>query len=404
MIEVKDKKDCCGCWACENACPKSCISMVEDHEGFRYPHVDKNVCIDCGLCEKVCPIINVEADSPKPQRAYLLQHKDENILAESTSGGAFTSIATYVIEQGGVVFGAAYNEVFEVVHTYTDNVDGLKMFRNSKYVQSYMGAAYRDVQRFLKQGRMVCFSGTPCQLEGLLRFLRRPYDNLLTVDLVCHAITSPKVFSMYVDQKKKETKGEIENIMFRDKKPYGYKYSTMSVYSGGKQVYREGVETDVMLRSFFTHINVRPSCYDCKFKKRYRMTDLTIWDCFDVYKFSKELDNDKGVTRILAHNDKGNLLMNALKDKAIIVEIDANEAIEGVKELVHSVKMNSRRQTFFNECVKSCIGGGNSLYSFFPITARARVEKSIRIALCRLGIYSQIKKLAKTVIKDLKRS
>ena len=332
--------------------------MDEDDEGFRYPRVDMQTCIDCGLCEKVCPIINAQPETPKPQRAYLLQHKDERILSESTSGGAFTAIATYVIEQGGVVFGACYDDEFRVVHRYVDKVDDLGVFRNSKYVQSHVGKAYREAQGFLKQGRMVCFSGTPCQLEGLLRFLRKPYTNLVTVDLVCHAITSPKVFGMYVDQKKKETEGEIENILFRDKKPFGYKYSTMSVYSQGKQVYREGVETDVMLRSFFTHINVRPSCYDCRFKKRYRMTDFTIWDCFDVYRFSKELDNDKGVTRILAHTPKANAIVEDLKAQARIVEIDADEAVAGVKELVRSVKMNPRREAFFNECVKKCIGGG----------------------------------------------
>ena len=360
MIEIRDKQDCCGCWACANACPKQCLTMEEDAEGFRYPHIDMDRCIDCGRCEQVCPIIHATPDTPKPQRAYLLQHKDAKVLAESTSGGAFTAIATYVIEKGGVVFGAAYNEAFEVVHTYTDSIEGLKKFRNSKYVQSRMGDAYKDAQRFLKEGRWVCFSGTPCQLEGLIRYLRKPYDHLVTVDLVCHAITSPKVFRMYVDQKKEETRGQVENILFRDKTPYGYKYSTMSVYSGGKQVYSEGVETDVMLRSFFTHINVRPSCYDCKFKKRYRMTDLTIWDCFDVYKFSKKLDNDKGVTRILAHTDQANTLMAGLADQATIVEIDADKAVEGVRELVHSVKVPARRVVFFNNMLKNVMGGVNS--------------------------------------------
>ena len=152
MIEIKDKQDCCGCWACENACSKHCISMVEDKEGFRYPQVDMDSCIDCHLCEKVCPVINAKADVAKEQKAFLLQHKDEKVLHESASGGAFTAIASYVIERRGVVFGAAYDREFQVTHQYVETYEDLKIFRNSKYVQSLMGNAYQQAKDFLKQG------------------------------------------------------------------------------------------------------------------------------------------------------------------------------------------------------------------------------------------------------------
>ena len=148
MIEITDKKDCCGCWACENVCPKSCISMVEDEEGFRYPQVDKDVCIDCHLCEKVCPVANAKADEKHRQRAFLLQHRNEKVLHESASGGAFTAIASYVIERDGVAFGAAYDKDFQVTHQYAENVDELRKFRNSKYVQSYVGKAYQEAKEF----------------------------------------------------------------------------------------------------------------------------------------------------------------------------------------------------------------------------------------------------------------
>ena len=403
MIDIKDKTDCCGCWACAQVCPQQCISMAEDDEGFRYPHADPHDCIDCGLCEKVCPIINRVEEREFSQRAYLLQHKDEQVLKESTSGGAYTAIATYVIRQGGVVFGAAYDKDFRVVHKHVDKTDDLGAFRNSKYVQSYVGDAYREARDFLRSGRMVCFSGTPCQIEGLLHFLRKPYPNLLTVDVVCRAIASPKVFSMYVDLKREELGSDVDNIKFRDKRPYGYKYSSMSVYRNGRQVYREGVESDVLLRSFFSNINVRPSCYHCRFKKRYRMSDFTIWECFDVYRFSRELDNDKGVTRLLAHSEKAVRLLSELSSEAYIVEIDADAAVAGVKELKYSVKTNERREAFFSGCGDRSIGG-KVLYSFFPISFKTLLEKYIRVSLCRLGIYAPIKKLAKTVIKDVKRS
>lgn len=401
MIEIKGKKDCCGCWACENACPKHCISMVEDEEGFRYPQVDMDTCIDCHLCEKVCPVINAKADVAKEQKAFLLQHKDEKVLHESASGGAFTAIASYVIERGGVVFGAAYDKDFQVTHQYVETYEDLKIFRNSKYVQSLMGNAYQQAKEFLKQGRMVCFSGTPCQLEGLLNYLRKPYENLVTVDVMCHSITSPKIFRLYVEMQKEKYGDDIENIMFRDKKPYGYKYSSMSVYRGGKQVYKEGVETDVYLRSFFCDMNVRPSCFDCKFKKQHHLTDFTIWDCFDVRKFSKEMDNDKGVTRILTNTDKANQILLDMNKVARIIEIPVGDAVSGVKEMLHSVNMNPRRSAFYQECSK---GNYLSLQTFFPVSTRAVLEKNIRLTLCRLGIYSFIKRLAKALIKDFKRS
>lgn len=403
MIEIKNKKDCCGCWACKNVCPVQCITMPEDEEGFRYPTVDKDKCINCHLCEKVCPIINAVPDKPNDgQRAFLLQHKDGKVLHESASGGAFTAIASYVIRNGGVVFGAAYTDNFVVVHQYVERIEDLWKFRNSKYVQSEMRNAYAECKEFLKQGRMVCFSGVPCQLEGLLRYLRKQYDNLITVDVLCHSITSPKIFRMYVAEQEERNGNDISNIMFRDKTPYGYKYSQMSIYKEGKQVYCEGVDTDVYLRSFFSDVNVRPSCYDCKFKKQHHLMDFTIWDCFDVYRFSKTLDNDKGVTRLLANTDEAMAIINGIKADATIMEIPVNAAIEGVHEMFRSVQMSRRRHTFFN-AVSTGIGGGNTLQSFFPITRRTIAEKYFRIITCKLGIYSIMKRFAKATIKNIKR-
>ena len=369
MIEIKNKNNCCGCFACSSVCPKQCIQMVEDEEGFRYPKVNVEVCIDCHLCEKVCPIINVEDDTPRSQRAFLLQHKDAQILKESTSGGAFTAIATWVIKHGGIVFGAAYDKDFQVTHQCVEKVEDLRIFRNSKYVQSNMGNAYSEALNHLNNNRIVCFSGTPCQLEGLMRFLRKTYDNLITVDVMCHAITSPKLFRSYVEMKKNELNVTPDNIVFRDKKPYGYQYSSMSIYSGGKQVYHEGVDNDVYLRSFFTNMNVRPSCYDCKFKKRYHLTDFTLWDCFMVYKFDNSLDNDKGVTRILANTDKAISILDEISDLAVIVELNADEAVSGVKEMKSSVPLNERRYALFKDIAES-EDWKNVLNKYYPTTVR----------------------------------
>lgn len=148
MLEIKDKKVCCGCWACENICPKHCISMIEDEEGFLYPHVDVDHCIDCHLCEKVCPIANVEPEKKKEQHGFLLQIKDESIRKESTSGGSFTAIASWVINQGGIVYGAAvdYSD-FKVKHSAATSLDELGKFRNSKYVQSEIGDTFKEIKK-----------------------------------------------------------------------------------------------------------------------------------------------------------------------------------------------------------------------------------------------------------------
>jgi hypothetical protein len=176
----------------------------------------------------------------------------------------------------------------------------------------------------------------------------------------------------------------------------------MSIYRDGKQIYKEGVETDVYLRSFFTNINVRPSCTNCHFKKQYHLTDFTIWDCFDIYRFNKELDNDKGVTRILAHTEKAVTLLKAIEHEVKIVEIAVEDAVLGVDEMLNSVKANTQREAFFKDSVN--LSTEQLVQKYFPNSIRAIFEKNIRLTLCRFGIYTQIKRFAKLFIKDIKRS
>lgn len=320
MIQIEDKKDCCGCTACAAVCPKQCIEMESDNEGFCYPRVDTAKCIYCGACERVCPIRNQRKEVHVPQKAYLVQHKDKQVRIDSSAGGAFTAIATYVLAKGGAVFGAAYDENFQVRHTYVENTDELRKFRNSKYVQSDMGDCFRQVRDFLRSGRWVCFSGTPCQIEGLSRFLGRLYENLVLVDVVCHGIPSPLVWNKYLEYQK-VSEDKPDNIRFRDKF-YGYKYSTMSLIKGGKNVYHAGSQLDPMLRAFFNDICDRPSCYDCPFKKQYRASDMTIWDCFSVYDFDKTMDDDKGTTRVLCHTEKAAEIMQDLGSIARCKEVE----------------------------------------------------------------------------------
>lgn len=393
MILIKDKKDCCGCTACMAICPKQAISMKEDEEGFLYPYVDTTLCNDCGACNKVCPIHSPILETTFEQKAVLFQHSDSVVLKESTSGGLFTAIAAWVIKQGGVVFGAAYDGNLTIHHEGVTTIEELSRFRNSKYAQSVVGDSFHQVKELLKQGKWVLFSGTPCQLEGLHKYLRKDYEKLVKVDVVCHACPSPKVFRKYIEVTSDKRAKRAANVKFRDK-VYGYKYSAMTMYDQNqKPWYVEGIDTDIMLRAFFNNISPRPSCFACPSKKRYRVTDFTIWDCFDVDKFSKELDNDKGVTRSLMNTPKAWKIWEEIKADGLSLEIPVERAVAGVKEMSHSIPMNPKRAAFFTDL--NTMPAADVFDKYFPITLRHRVEKQARLWSNRLGIYKIMKKAFK---------
>lgn len=258
MINIKDKSNCCGCNACVQKCPKQCISMREDDEGFLYPYVDKTLCIECGLCEKTCPIINSKEER-KPLNVFAAKNQNDEVRMQSSSGGIFTLLAENVIDEGGVVFGAGFNERWEVVHSFAENKKDLAKFRGSKYVQSKVGNSYKLAEAFLKQGRKVLYSGTPCQIAGLKQYLRKDYVNLLAVDFICHGVPSPGVFRTYLrdeinictarkgggkntvllpciplvsERDELDMKGmKIQSISFRDKRNGWKKYGFALVFS-----------------------------------------------------------------------------------------------------------------------------------------------------------------------------
>lgn len=388
MIKIKNKEKCSGCTACVSICPKNCIIMQPDDEGFLYPKVNRDCCIQCGACERVCPILTPIKETPFEQKAFLVQHKDETVRLDSSAGGAFTAIATAILNRGGVVFGAACDENFQVYHTYVENIEDLKKFRNSKYVQSQIGNCFRKVREFLKQGQWVCFSGTPCQIEGLSKYIGINNEKLLLVDVVCHGVPSPLVWNKYLEHYDfKENKPD--NIRFRDKY-YGYKYSTMSVIRNGENVYHAGSQLDPMLRAFFADTCDRPSCYSCPFKKRYRVSDITIWDCFSVYDFDKNMDDDKGTTRVLCHSDKGKKFVEEMKEVALCKEVLADKLVAGVKEMYESVSENSKRSQFMNDA--KTLSGDVLFDKYYPVTAKVKIKTMVRKTLLITGIYSMAKK------------
>ena len=397
FIEYNYKEECCGCTACKSICPQNAISMEEDEEGFKYPKIDKTKCINCGLCTKVCPIKNPTKEEKFEQSAYIVNNKNNNIREESTSGGAFTEIAGYVIDHGGVAFGATFDESYRVYHTFVETKEKLNQFRGSKYVQSDLNDSFKKVKEFLDNNRLVCFSGTPCQIEGLKRFLNKEYENLITVDIVCHAVPSPLFWRKYL-QFQKQTLGteNIKKVYFRDKRKFGYKYSTMTIETDKKD-YSEGVETDPYLRAFFNNLSDRPSCYNSKFKKQYRKSDFTIWDCFETEKFCIELDDDKGTTRILVHSEKGKKILNEILPNFNYKKVDTKDLVTGVKEMYYSVSVNRKRKEFFYDI--NNMKEKNFFNKYFPNNLKTKTEKIVRVNLAKTNVYKDVKKIVKKMIR-----
>ena len=392
MIVIERKEDCCGCSACMAICPAEAIQMTEDEEGFRYSRIDKEKCINCGKCDRVCPVKNPVPEISQEQNAYLFQLKDKNLRMDSTSGGAFTAIASAILREGGVVFGAAYDEDWQVIHTYVEKESELWRFRNSKYVQSNLRNSFRQVKKFLYEGRKVCFSGTPCQVEGLHKYLNSVDNeqNLILIDLVCRAVPSPLFWKKYVTWQQSRLDRKIGNIRFRDKRHYGYKYSQMVIEDKtGAVIYHNGVESDPYLRAFFDNLIDRPSCYECKFKKRYRVSDMTLWDCFDVGMKHREFDDDIGTTNLLIHSAKGLKMVNNIQN-GVKCAIDVDLAINGMRELTHKVNWNPKRSAVMKYMTEHDMN--TTINKFFIDTLSIKVKRNIRLLLIKFNIYGEVKK------------
>lgn len=348
MINITDKKDCIGCYACANVCPKNCIDMISDNEGFKYPHIDKDRCIECSLCEKVCPIIHPKIVNNNPF-AIACYNKDENIRKASSSGGIFSLLAEEVIKNNGVVFGARFDDNFNVIHDYTNSIEGLSKLRGSKYVQSKIGNTYKQVREFLKEGKEVLFSGTPCQIGGLKRFLQTDYANLICLDLVCHGVPSEKAWDKY----KKLISGgkKIEHINFRNKK-YGWKsYSVSFKFRDGSEILSKGSE-DKYIRGFIGDIYLRPSCHDCKFKTLNRESDITLADFWGADKLSNDMYNHLGTSLIFINSEKGEKIFKNISENIVMKEVDINEVVKYNLSAIKPSYCNPRREYFFKRIDK----------------------------------------------------
>lgn len=393
MVNIINKKNCTGCHACFNICPQKCIAMESDKEGFWYPIMDTDKCIDCGLCEKVCPILNKEEIRNEPY-AYACINKDEEIRMESSSGGIFTLIAEQVIDNGGVVFGAAFNKELDVVHSFVERNHELSRFRGSKYVQSRIEDTYKITENYLKEGRQVLFSGTPCQIGGLKSYLRKDYNNLLTIDNVCHGVPSPRVWRKYLKYHSELDCSSVEKVNFRFKNPGWKQYSLKLTYdnSNTRQIRRNN---DLYMKAFLKDICLRPSCYTCEFKTLHRQSDITLADFWGIQNVSPEMDDDKGTSLIFINSTKGQSMLEQIKGSTLYNEVDINKAVAYNTAAIKSAKYNPRRDSFFAELDKKSFNQLIKEYCSDRIIVR--VERKLKtiasIVLKKTGLLSVVKNL-----------
>ena len=360
MITIKNKQQCNGCHACASACPKKCITMSADKEGFLYPKVERNACTNCGLCEKICPVLHKgNTEDRNEPISYAAYNTDESIRLESSSGGLFTLFATTVLNRGGVVFGARFNERFEVVHSYVENVDELGKFRGSKYVQSIIGDSYKQAEMFLKQGRWVLFTGTPCQIGGLYAYLKKDYDTLLTQDIICHGVPSPLVWKKYLQYHAQGRK--ISSACCRDKRDGWSTYRYTVVYNNGEE-YSEFSANDMMSHMFLRNLCLRPSCYDCAFKTKKRQSDFTLADYWGINEEHPELNDNKGINLLLLHTPKANRFFEEIQSFLVYQQTDTDKAISHNPSAIDSSPLPQNRASFMRDARRMNLGKLHAKY------------------------------------------
>lgn len=329
MPKLPLHQDCCGCTACESICSHNAITMRADDEGFLHPHIDNEICVDCKLCEKVCPVLVRDATErvKSYKEIYAGRLKDAKLLHLSSSGGAFYALAKATIEEGGVVLGAEYNSDCEVVHGVATTLEECAKFRGSKYVQSSITGIYSKVKDYLKEDRYVLFTGTPCQVAGLQLYLRRDYDKLITMDLVCHAAPSPLIFKDYKNFVEKKLNKKILAINMRDKEVREWlePFSNRFLFEYGDEI----VDPKGIIgwnNIFFTKLIDRPSCHRCRFANFDRAGDITVADFWDYENKRPDLRDNRGTSLVIVNTEKGCGFLSKTKNDFEIFPITEDEA------------------------------------------------------------------------------
>lgn len=351
MINLEREEMCCGCGACKSACPKNAITLICNDEGFVYPIVNKINCVECNLCITSCPIIYRENNEEQnlPINVYAAHAKEVTLWRTSSSGGVFQVLAMDIINKGGIVYGARYDANFRVSHCRVSNPTELEQLKGSKYVQSDTDGIFINVKKDLECGKLVLFSGTPCQVQGLRLYLRTPFINLITCDIVCHCVPSPMVFADYISYLQAKYKSRIIELNMKDK-TLGWGKQTLRIrFENGEEIFNNS-DSNLWNSIFYSHLISRPSCHECKFANVNRPGDLTIGDFWGIEKTHPKIWDSKGVSLIYVNSEKGQKALENIYEKLVLIECSLEDSIQA--NLDHPVTANRNRKKFWDDYKK----------------------------------------------------
>lgn len=369
-IELCDITKCTQCYACMNACPKSCICMHEATDGFSLPTIDRSKCVECGACVKACHRLTENVQYRTPKNTYACWTRNESDRKRSSSGGAFSILARKILNEGGIVYGASMCEDLKVRHIGVESTDEIIRLQGSKYLQSYLGNTYKEVRAHLRDGRKVLFTGTPCQVGGLLTFLHREYENLYTCDVVCHGVPSQKAFDIYID--KIGIRGKCKNFNFRFTEGWGYQLSRQLVTptkDGDSNKKIISPKNAYYLRAFTKGLMFSEACYNCAYARPERVSDVTLADYWGLGVMKPfNHPTHKGVSLLLVNSDKALELLNKCPD-LFFEERPLEEAIEGNHNLSHTSVRPEGRNTYFED---------SKMLSISELSSKYGIKESMR--------------------------
>lgn len=374
-IYPNHKLECCGCTACVSSCPRKCIEIIKDELGLEYPVVNDDSCIECGICSRVCPFINVY-EYAKPMNCYAAMNNDDIVRLNSSSGGVFYAIASKIISEGGIVFGVVFDESLNVKHVWSETIDGILPMMGSKYLQSRIEDSYQNVKIFLERGRIVLFTGTPCQVAGLNHYLGKAYDKLHTIEVICHGVPSPAVWQSYMTETFVRPKGgRVKNtvlpsplmantsasvdVKFRDKrfgwKKYGFAILPLASFRGEENsvlpsyrpIFYEPFYQNAYMKVFLKNWSLRPSCYNCKAKSGASHADITIGDYWGVDRSNNIKDDDGGISCVICRSEKGYELMK-MTESLNVIPTEYEIVLQGNPSLEKSVS-ETKSSTYFHK-------------------------------------------------------
>ena len=354
MEIICEKEHCTGCTACAVSCPKNAISMKENDKGFIYPYIDKEACVDCGLCKNVCPQLAIkEKVRPNVRKVYAAFTKDLDIRNNSSSGGMFTELARSILQEGGVVFASRMSDnCHELYFDKCERVEDLDKFRGSKYLQSHPKSIFLEIKKELELEKMVLFIGTACQVAGLKSFLKKKYDKLFTVDIICHGVPSPKLWSDYMKQLEQLYCSSAKKVNFRYKKPSWTKFSLCVEFENGHEFLKSKFD-DPYLISFLKEMALRDNCYTCPYTNIERVGDITLAD-FWGYKSTdfKMRNTEKGISLVLINSDNGTILFKKIVSRILFTEKRLKDAVDGNRSLKEPWSRNPLADEFWGEYLK----------------------------------------------------